>query len=178
MKSLTTILIAFLLTISGCRKNSTPLGAVSWGETSHGVQISLSPNSLYLSSGEAGNIELAVKSVKADSLQLPLCAILKLYDEEQILRYLSCFDISAKNTESLYASSYHHPVSTLILAPDEQKYLRFDFTQLGWVTPVDSRPPYASFYDLVKKNRYTLTCELELTKDGIVRSNGSVCRIQ
>ncbi len=177
MKTLFILLIASLFVFSACKKSTAPLIDISWGEASHGLQIALSPNALNLCEGQAGEIQLAVQNVTSDSLSLELYATLNLYDSAAVLRYVSYFDISAKDLESLYASSHSHFTSVFKMAANEQKRYRINITRLGWVTPADSRPPYATFYDLVAKNRYTLTCELWLTAGRTVRSNYTICRI-
>lgn|GEM_PF-4689530 len=168
--------IVLLVFLFSCQKNSEPL--VPWGKASNGLQLSLKISKSQLKKEEPVIVNLFVKNVSDERMEHTLLATLRLDAMQQGPSYESYFDLMADNQEALYKSSMNHPSSNFVIAPGEQKKYQFDMTRLGWVMAVDSRPPYAEFYDLVQKNEYTLSFELELASDQTVRSNSVKVKIE
>jgi hypothetical protein len=161
----------FLIILFSCQNSIDPLNIVIWGEKSNGLQLSISIDDNRLTEVESGTVILIVKNVTDKEIANELYATLNLYDEGNILRYISYFDLMAKDITSLYESSRAHPKSNFQINSNSQRKYEIDITKLGWIQPQDSRPPYAEFYDLILKSRYRLVSELHFIFKGEVHSN-------
>ncbi|MGD9487167.1 MAG: hypothetical protein AB7W47_04055 [Calditrichaceae bacterium] len=169
MRSSIYIYIFFLIFFISCQESSEPLRA--WGEASNNLQLSLDISDDHLTEGESGIANLLVKNISDEQITHELYATFNLYDEENILRYISYFNLMAEDMISLYESSKTNPKSNFVISPNDQREYQIDISKLGWVQPQDSRPPYAEFYDLIQKNKYIFVSELHLISNGEVHSN-------
>jgi len=178
MKYLIFTLTFLSFCLFSCQKSTDPLESIIWGEESNGLQISLYCLGQIISQEKLCEIVIKVKNVSEAEISREVYTTLNLIDEGKKQSYISYFNLMAENLNELYESSRSHPKTNLILDSGDQIKFRIDIRELGWVHPVDSRPPYAEFFDFVDKSSYQLFCRLEIVSNGEVISNYEKIEVQ
>lgn len=171
MKYFLFVVIFFLTTGFNCKKSSKSVDPITWGEETNGLQLSLIAYCQTITDNQPGEIGIIVKNSSSAVIEHDLYAMLQLIDEEKRIYYVSYFNLMSNTMDELYESSKVHPETKLKINSGQMIEFRIDITKLGWVLPIDSRPPHADFSEIVIKSKYKLLFQIELVSDSMVYSN-------